>query len=121
VNKTGASTAFGDDVKLPDDFPKDALMYPGAKVTGVTLSRTDGISGWVMLTTKDSAKTVADWYVKETKDKGWKEESSLTMNDAEIRSYSKGNAKISMSATPDTEKNETTLVVTYEEKAEATE
>jgi hypothetical protein len=116
-NKTGATSAFGEDVKLPADFPKDAYIYPGTKVTGVTTSKENGVTAWVMLTTSDSAKTVADWYAKDAKDEGWTEESSFTMNEVETRSYTKGSATLTMTATADKEKGGTTIVVTYVEKA----
>jgi len=116
-NKTGATSAFGEDVKLPDGFPKDAYIYPGTKITGVTLSKENGVSASVILTTSDASKAVADWYAKTAKDNGYTEASSFTVNGMESRSYTKGNATITMNATPDTDKGTTSIVVVYEEKA----
>ena len=104
-------------MKLPDGFPTDAYIYPGTKITGVTTSKENGVSAWVMLTTNDAAKTVADWYAKTATGNGYAEASSFTVNGVETRSYTKGNNTITMTATTDADKGNTTIVVTYEEKA----
>jgi len=120
-NKTGATSAFGEDVKLPDDFPKTVPIYPGSKINGVTTSKENGQSAWVMMTTNDEVKQVVDWYVGQTKGGGWKEDSSLSFNNAETRTYSKGNEKMALTVTlsNDQSKGKTSLIVTWnlEEKA----
>lgn len=115
-SKTGGTTAFGEDVKLPDDFPKSALIYPGAKVSGVTVSHENGDSAWVMFYSADEVSKVVEWYGKETKDKGWKEDSNLAYDQAVMRSYSKDNEKMSMNIGPsdDTTKGKSTVIVTWE-------
>ncbi|MFH1078089.1 MAG: hypothetical protein V1745_02285 [Patescibacteria group bacterium] len=113
-DKTGTTASFGEDVKLPDDFPSDMPMYPGAKLTGVTLSRTDGISGWVTMTTADEIKKVVDWFAEEMKGKGWTTESSMTVNGSEYRSWKKDETTtLTVNLTKDADTGETSLIATY--------
>lgn len=116
--KTGESVSYGEDVKLPDDFPKDAMIYPGAKIVSSSLSRMNGVSAWAMFTSADPVKTVVDWYAKQMKDKGWKETMNISTNGSEVRSYEKDTLTLSLNAAPDEEeKGKTTVVVSYEERA----
>lgn len=112
-NKTGTISAYGEDVKLPDGFPKQIPMYAGAKISGVTLNQEKEQSAWVMYSVKDDVKTVTDWYAKQTKDAGWKEDSSMTLGELETRTYSKDKEKISLSvsANDDAEKGKSTTVI----------
>jgi hypothetical protein len=120
-NKTGAVSAFGEDVKLPDGFPKSLPMYPGAKISGVTMTQEKEQSAWVMFSAGDEVKKVVDWYAQQTKDAGWKEDSSMTLGTMETRSYTKGNEKISLNASvnEDATKGKTTAILTWNIKQEA--
>ena len=115
-SKTGGTTAFGEDVKLPDDFPKSALIYPGAKVSGVTVSHENGDSAWVMYYSGDEVSKVVEWYNKEAKDKGWKEDSNLAYDKAVMQTFTKDNEKMSMNIGPsdDAAKGKSTVIVTWE-------
>lgn len=119
-NKTGGTAAFGEDVKLPDDFTKNLPIYPGSKISGVTTNKENGESAWVMMATQDEVKKVAEWYGAQAKSAGWKEESNMTLDKLETRTYSKGNERLSFSANPsDEEKGGTTIIATWtmEDKA----
>jgi len=120
-NKTGTVSAYGEDVKLPDGFPKSVPMYPGAKISGVTLNQEKEQSAWVMYTAGDDVKKVVDWYGQQTKDAGWKEDSSLSMGTIETRSYSKDKEKISLTVSPndDESKGKTTVILSWSVQKEA--
>jgi len=123
-NKTGGSMAFGENVKIPDDFPKDAPVYPDAKAVGVIMSHTGDKSASLTLKTSDDVKTVLAWYEDQLKD--WKNDSSFTANNTEIRSYSKDEAQLSLTISPGDDDKGSTISVTYtykekEEESDATD
>jgi hypothetical protein len=118
-NKTGGSVSFGDDVKLPSDFPKNVPIYPNAKIGGVTVSKEGNPSAWAVYSSTDEVKQVTDWYEQQAKDNGWKQDSSLTMDKSEVRTYSKDNEKIGVNISPsdDETKGKTSVMVTWEQEA----
>jgi len=59
---------------LPDNFPKDAPIYPGATVA-MSTTMPDGMM--VMLKSADSMKQVKEFYEKTLKEQGWENESSF--------------------------------------------
>lgn len=118
-DKTGATSAFGEDVKLPDDFPKEVLLYSGIKISGVTLSRENGVGAWLMANSQDEMSKVVAWYDNETKDKGWTKDSSLTIEKMETRVYSKDKDRLSITVAPadDEAQGKTTLIVSWQREA----
>lgn len=115
--KTGESTAYGEDLKLPDDFPKSILIYPGVKIGGMTITKQGNPSAWVMFSSADGPKQVVDWYTKEAKAKGWTQESSMTIDKSEVRTYSKGNETLGVNIMPsdDETKGKTSAIITWEQ------
>ncbi|MFA6504143.1 MAG: hypothetical protein WCT54_04425 [Patescibacteria group bacterium] len=114
-DKTGATSAFGEDVKLPNDFPKEVLIYPGVKISGLTTSHENGESAWLMASSDDDMSKVVDWYDGQTKDGGWTKDSSLTIEKMETRVYSKDKDQLSITDAPtdDESKGKTTLIVSW--------
>lgn len=99
-NKTGNSVAVGEDLKLPDDFPKEVPIYAGAKVKSVSLNRSGDKGATVTLGTDDQPEKVATWYSESLKKDGWSEDSSTTMGKSEARNYKKGNMELSLLVFP---------------------
>ena len=64
---------------LPDDFPKDAPVYPGAIVLS-SINSNDGMM--ITLQTVDSADKVAEYYEKELKGQAWTTESNVKLPQA---------------------------------------
>jgi hypothetical protein len=63
-------------IALPDNFPKDAPVYPGA-IALSSVNSNDGMM--VTLQTADSADKVAEYYAKELKGQGWTTESEVKL------------------------------------------
>ena len=63
-------------VALPDNFPKDAPIYPDAKAT---MSTTIPNGFMVMLETNDSLEQVKEFYEDKLKLEGWETETSLNL------------------------------------------
>jgi hypothetical protein len=66
----------GQGVALPDDFPKDAPVYPGATPIS-SIKSDDGMV--VTLQTADAFDAVVDYYAKELEKKDWKTNSTLKL------------------------------------------
>lgn len=57
---------------LPENFPKDIPIYPHAEVDGFISGQDDELSGsTTILTSKDSAAKIYDYYINKLKDNGW--------------------------------------------------
>lgn len=64
----------GKGAKLPESFPKDVPVYPGAEV-GMSFAQSDTYS--VQLSTTDAMDKVAAYYKKELAANGWAEKQTL--------------------------------------------
>lgn len=97
----------GDDVQVPEDFPKDIHLYKGAKVES---SIKTGNAIQLTLQTSDAAGKVADAYKKEMADKGWKEDTSIQTGDMTMLQYSKDSRNSMVHITAG--KDKTTILLT---------
>jgi len=101
--------------RLPANFPSDVPTYSGFVPT-FALSDKNAGSGSVIFTGKGSTETVSDWYEKQLQQNGWKQESSTSVNEAYIQSYSKDNRTLSVSITPETDGKTTLISIGYGKK-----
>ena len=93
-NKTGASYSVGSNVTIPDNFPKDVPLYPGAKALTVSMGQASKSDASLTLQTSDDTQKVVKWYADQLK--GWKEASSYSMSGSEIRAYEKDTLKLNV-------------------------
>jgi len=105
--KTGQSVSFGENVKVPDDFPKDVPVYAKAAIIGVFSSKKTDDGSSLTLTTTDASEDVAAWYDKTLVDAGWTQDISYKTFDLITRTYSKGSLKLSFTA--NTSEGKTTI------------
>lgn len=71
--ENGGTVTYGD-TSLPADWPSDAPVYPGAKITfsGSSSANADGkTAATVALTTSDSSDKVSSYYKDQIAAKGW--------------------------------------------------
>ncbi|MDQ7814473.1 MAG: hypothetical protein RDU25_01535 [Patescibacteria group bacterium] len=109
-NKTGDVFGFGENVKVPDDFPQEVLLYPDAKPNSVITSRKEHTAN-ITLTSTDDAGKIAEWYEEKYTGDGWEEENSSTINNLEYREYIKGNKKVVVSIWPnESEETKSTMI-----------
>jgi len=110
--KTGTKVDIGSD-KLPDTFPKDFPVYPGAKVTGVLSGTEKGKSTgtWVTFTTSDSKDKVASFYKTGLSANGWIEESTFAGGDTVTQTVSKGDISGTVGITQADSDKETEILV----------
>jgi hypothetical protein len=89
--KTGATVNVGSG-SMPENFPKDFPMYPGAKVTS-SLSGGQGGQGsgfWVTLMTPDATEEVAAFYKTAFASGGWTITATYTADDTTTQTVKKG-------------------------------
>jgi len=98
-NKTGQTVAFGEDLKLPSEFPSDVPIYGGVKVSAVSTNKNEGSANATM-TSEDAKDKVLKWYEDKMKSDGWEEKSNSTINNVDFREYTKGKAKLALSVWP---------------------
>lgn len=73
--KDGNSVAIGENAKLPDGFPADVPLYPGAKI--VMANKTND-TYTVTLTSTDAQSKVKDYYDSELSKNGWQNKNQNT-------------------------------------------
>ena len=83
--------SFQEGGKLPDGFPSDFPVYPGAKITSSWTSSGDDSKGIsVVLETSDAPTKVADYYKTNIESKGWKTTASFSSEGTTTYSFEKG-------------------------------
>ena len=110
--KTGAKVDIGSN-QVPDTFPKDFPIYPGAKVasslSGAQAGKSNGF--WLTMTTNDSSDKVVSFYKTELTKNGWTVDSTFTANDMNTQGISKGTWKGSLSMGKSSPDSETQIVI----------
>ncbi|MBI5093027.1 MAG: hypothetical protein HZB26_11390 [Candidatus Hydrogenedentes bacterium] len=86
------TVSSGENAKVPDDFPKDIPLYPGAKPATVT-SSSEKMEFMLTFTTKDPVEKVGEHFKKEVTAQGWTE--GMVMNTpgeqaTQMLNYTKG-------------------------------
>ncbi|MSR85492.1 hypothetical protein EXS71_03620 [Candidatus Uhrbacteria bacterium] len=105
-NKTGESMAYGENLTIPESFPRDVPIYPGAKAVAIVTAKEGSQSASLNLVSTDEAAKVTAWYADQMKQGGWTEASSMTVTGADIRTYEKGKVKLAVTIIGSTDENE---------------
>jgi hypothetical protein len=100
-------------VTLPDDFPKDLPLYPGAVPT---LHTTVKNNRSVMLKTTDAADKVAAFYKEKLKAEGWKIEAEFAIGDTASLSGTKDRRTLAVVVAHDGKGAQITLGLTTNDK-----
>ncbi len=114
--KTGDYSAWGENAKIPDDFPSDVPRYPGAKTLTVSLKGDKKEAGLSQITS-DSLSKVADWFAEQMRNAGFAETSTLDLGaSGKVVAYEKGSVKMGVTIAGDEEVKETSLIITRTEE-----
>lgn len=110
--QTGAKVDVGSD-KLPDNFPKDFPLYPGAKVAGSLSGSEEGKQSgfWITLTTMDSTDQVSSWYKTNLKAKNWEIKSTLETGQNVTWSITKESWEGTVSVSGSKDEKQTTIAL----------
>lgn len=115
-NKEGKTSAeFGENVKLPKDFPKDIPIYKGEKIkTAMSTKDDQGTAKLVTFEVSDSLEKVGDFYQKELNDSGYRISGTFSADKLTTFSAEKDNTKVVMSIAQD--KDKTIVSINVSEK-----
>lgn len=90
--KTGSVVSIGEQTTIPQDFPKDVPLYPGAtaisNASGAESGKAKGY--WLMLNSKDVASKVTAFYETELPKNGWVVENTFTISESSTWQANKG-------------------------------
>lgn len=111
-NKTGSVSAYGENVKLPDNFPKDVPVPSNATVMDATVDGA-GKNAQLGFKSTDDAATVVSFYEKSLVGAGWTKGQVMSTPVAQQANYTKANATISVTviAPPDSSDKRTIVTV----------
>ena len=110
--KTGAEVSIGQG-KVSADFPKDFPLYANATLAGNASGMQEGKKGfWLIFTTKDSADTVVAFYEEKLKSAGWSTDETMSLGALTTLKVAKDGLVGTVTITTDTEKNDTSIMVT---------
>lgn len=102
-NKTGETVAYGDNVKIPDDFPKTVPLMPESKAISVFSQKGNAPQWSLTLNSKKIAAETATWYEETLKKDGWEETQSFSIEGQEAREYTRGEEKMTLTIFPSDE------------------
>jgi len=112
----GTSIQSGEDVKLPDDFPKDVYVIDGKII--VALKNMYGAGYNLSIMSDKSVEEAKSLYREKLTADGWKVGLDATIGDIVMFSGQKEKRTVSVSITTDTENNKTSVAVTTLEPTE---
>lgn len=87
----GAKVQYGSNLTIPSDFPKSIPIYAGANVLATSMS---GNESTATLQSTDSSDSILVWY--EGQLNGWTRVQSFDSAGYNMRSYTKGNEKLTI-------------------------
>lgn len=83
--------------KVPSDWPSDAPAYPGADVQYSASANVEaGQQAALVLTTKDTAEQVVEYYKETLTGNGWSMTSTMQGGDSTLMSAEKGDRAVSI-------------------------
>lgn len=118
-NQTGNEVAYGEDLQVPDNFPKSVPLYPEAKIKGIMISGAEDKNATLTMGAEDEVAKVLSWYEEKMSDEGWQQDQSWSFDGMETRSYSKDEEKLTLSiSAQEDEDMKTAIIVGYSLEAE---
>ncbi|MCL5269239.1 MAG: hypothetical protein M1457_01470 [bacterium] len=101
-------------LKVPDDFPKDVFVYPGAKVEA-SIKTPDGVQ--LTLVTSDAMAKVTDAYKAKMKAEGWEEKTAAAMGEMTMLQFEKADRTAMVHITKDGENSRIMLMMSQEKES----
>lgn len=107
---TGTKVRVGEDVSIPDNFPKDVPLYSNSTTQSVSYNEEQGLYAFVVLLTDDSIATVSDWYANQLAGEGWTQTGQFNADGMNMLMLSKGNRNLVISIGPNDEDGPETII-----------
>ena len=110
----GSVVVSGEGVKLPEDFPKDVPVYPGAKiVSAVSAGRTDTSGHMATFQSSDAPEKVAAFY--KSKFSTWQVKMEMSSGGGKVLLLQSADGKRSITVVANPANGETTVTLTVQE------
>jgi hypothetical protein len=112
-SKTGETVNIGEQ-KIPDSFPKDFPIYPGAKSTGSLSGNNQKAQSqgfWIILSTPDSLNQVISFYSSNLAKNGWVIDNTTTLNEMNIYTVKKGTLSGGVTVNRGKDEKQTTITI----------
>jgi hypothetical protein len=106
--KEGSTYTAGEDVRIPEDFPKDVFVYTGAKVK-MCMSMPNGWN--LVLETKDSVDKALEAFKGKMTDGGWEKQMDLTTEGNHMVTYKKADRTAAVTISGSSGTTQISLVV----------
>lgn len=115
--KTGTKVNVGSN-SVPDNFPKDFPLYPGAKVTGSLSGAQAGKANgfWLTLTTPDAQSKVEEFYKTELSKNGWTVGQAMTAESTMTETVTKAPLNGTLAVSGGASGSETQIVIVLGEE-----
>jgi hypothetical protein len=113
-SKTGESVNFGEQ-KMPENFPKDFPLYPGAKFTGSLTGnnkKADTQGFWIIMSTPDALTKVKAFYTANLDKSGWVIDNTMNLNEMTTWTVKKATLGGGVTVTRGANDKETTITIT---------
>ena len=107
--ETGRVAEGDGNVSLPEGFPKEISIYPGARIN--TSAKTPEAMT-VLLSTADPVTKVADYYEQQCKANGWSIQTTLNSAETRILSASKGKTTCTLNVSQNDGQTTVAIVIT---------
>ncbi len=110
--ETGTKVDIGGG-KVPDNFPKDFPLYPGAKVSSALSGSEAGNNNgfWLTMETGDALDKVVSFYKSQLETSGWTTTGTYASGDTTNYAVEKGTWSGSVAATRASDDKETSIVI----------
>ncbi|MFA5947207.1 MAG: hypothetical protein WC813_04270 [Patescibacteria group bacterium] len=93
-DEEGTSASFGENVQLPDNFPKEIPVLDGAKILGVAVTLKEG--SWISLTTDKTVEEAASWYDAKLLAAGWTVSGAYSARGMATKMYENGSLNLAV-------------------------
>lgn len=110
--ETGTQVQVGENVSIPDNFPDDVPLYPGAKARSVSYNPEQDLHGFVVLVTNDDVDTVMAWYADQASKNGWTQSGSFNMEGTQMLMFTQGDRAMNVSSAPTEEDDNYATMIT---------
>lgn len=106
----GTSAKFGENVKLPENFPKEIPVLDGSKVVGVAVTKAEG--SWISMTSDKSVEEAEAWYEDSLTADGWEVTGSYAGGGMSTKMFEKDDLGLTVIVAAGEDGDPTTVMVT---------
>lgn len=111
-DKNGGTVSYGEEVRIPSDFPTEVPRYPGAKTILAYAQESTKQASLSQMTSDDVDKT-QKWFEDTLKGQGYTREQMMDLGEGRILQYVKGMSKVDIVLTRSAGEDATGISTTF--------